>query len=140
MDLIVITSALIFGSLSLLHVYWAFGGEVGVYKAIPTKDGQLVFSPSRFMTLFVALSLAICGAVVLLLGYRVQFNIPFFQYVVYIGWVFAGLFLLRAIGDFKLVGFFKTVKDSEFARYDSLFYSPLCLVLSLVFFGLAYFS
>lgn len=140
MDLIVITSALIFGALSLLHVYWAFGGEVGVYKAIPEKDGQLVFSASRFMTLFVALGLAICGAVVLLLGFRAQFNIPFIQYVVYIGWIFAGVFFLRAIGDFEFVGFFKTVKDSEFARYDSLFYSPLCLVFSFVFFGLAYFS
>ena len=35
----------------------------------------------------------------------------------------------RAIGDSELVGFFKEVRDSKFARLDTLFYSPLCVVL-----------
>ena len=41
------------------------------------------------------------------------------------------LLLLRAIGDFHLVGFFKTVRGSRFAWLDSSLYSPLCLALAL---------
>jgi hypothetical protein len=39
--------------------------------------------------------------------------------------------LARAVGDFRLVGFFKRVKDSVFARMDSRVYSPLCVLLGL---------
>lgn len=35
--------------------------------------------------------------------------------------------LARAVGDFRLVGFFKKVKGSEFALMDTLLYSPLCV-------------
>jgi hypothetical protein len=37
----------------------------------------------------------------------------------------------RAIGDSELVGFFKKVSGSRFARLDTYFYSPLCLVLGV---------
>jgi hypothetical protein len=37
----------------------------------------------------------------------------------------------RAVGDFRLVGFFKRVKGSVFARMDSRVYSPLCVLLGL---------
>ncbi|WP_369124978.1 DUF3995 domain-containing protein [Enterobacter asburiae] len=46
-------------------------------------------------------------------------------------WVVVVLFLLRAVGDFKIVGFFKKIRRTEFSKYDSLYYSPLCLYLSL---------
>ena len=45
----------------------------------------------------------------------------------------AGIFILRAIGDFKYVGFFKKVKNTPFAKLDSKFYSPLCLLIGLAF-------
>jgi hypothetical protein len=47
-------------------------------------------------------------------------------------WVISAIALLmfaRAIGDSNLVGFFKEVKGSRFARLDTWVYSPLCLVL-----------
>ena len=47
--------------------------------------------------------------------------------------VCALVFLLRAIGDFKYVGIFKTIKHSTFAQNDSKWYSPLCLFLSFVY-------
>jgi hypothetical protein len=43
----------------------------------------------------------------------------------------AGAFGLRAVGEFRLVGFFKRVKGTRFARMDTLVYSPLCALLSL---------
>jgi hypothetical protein len=46
-------------------------------------------------------------------------------------WLTAAVFALRAIGDFRYVGFFKRIRDSRFARIDTLAYSPLrgCLAL-----------
>jgi hypothetical protein len=39
---------------------------------------------------------------------------------------------LRAIGDFRYVGFFKRIRDSKFARLDTLAYSPLCAALAVL--------
>ena len=47
-------------------------------------------------------------------------------------WIIAGIFILRAIGDFRYVGFFKSVKQSAFARADSRYYSPLCLLIGVL--------
>ena len=47
-------------------------------------------------------------------------------------WVFAAMFALRAIGDFRYVGFFKRIRDTRFARLDTLAYSPLCAVLAVL--------
>ena len=45
--------------------------------------------------------------------------------------IIAGIFLLRAIGEFRFVGFFKKVKGTKFATLDTKYYSPLCLILSI---------
>ena len=44
----------------------------------------------------------------------------------------AAVFALRAVGDFRCVGFFKRVKDTPFAVWDSRLFSPLCGILSLL--------
>ena len=45
---------------------------------------------------------------------------------------FAALvFLVRSVGDFRYVGFFKHVVGTPFARLDTLLYSPLCLALAI---------
>ena len=43
----------------------------------------------------------------------------------------------RAIGDFRLVGFFKRVRGSNFARMDTAVYAPLCLLLGVAVFYVA---
>ena len=48
------------------------------------------------------------------------------------------VFLARAIGDFRLVGFFKRVQGSRFARLDTLVYAPLCLILGIAALFVAY--
>jgi len=47
-------------------------------------------------------------------------------------WLIAAAFALRAIGDFRYVGFFKRVRESRFARLDTFAYSPLCTLLALL--------
>ena len=36
----------------------------------------------------------------------------------------------RAVGDFRLVGFFKRVRGTRFARLDTMLFTPLCLLLA----------
>ena len=46
--------------------------------------------------------------------------------------IIAVIFLLRAIGDFKYIGFFKKIKETKFAINDTKIYAPLCLFIAIV--------
>ena len=39
------------------------------------------------------------------------------------------VFIARAVGEFNLVGFFKRVRGTTFARWDTRVFSPLCIIL-----------
>jgi hypothetical protein len=129
--LAVLAAALIaiFLLLALVHVYWAFGGQVAKVAAIPELRGAPSFVPGRIATLVIACALFACAA---LLGAAAGFiDVPVEDVVIRWGcFGLALLLLLRAIGDFRLVGFFKTVRGSRFAWLDSALYSPLCLALA----------
>jgi hypothetical protein len=45
--------------------------------------------------------------------------------------------VLRAAGNLRSFGFFKTVKGTPFAQWDIWLYLPLCLLLALLAAGLA---
>ena len=100
----------------LLHFYWAARGVGANSAAIPQVDGKPAFKPTKAATAAVGLVLLATSAIVLL---QVQ---PLIAGA-------AAVLVLRAIGDFRLVGFFKRVRGSRFARLDTLLYSPLCLAL-----------
>jgi len=117
-------TAAVFASLGLLHFYWALRGVPGNSAAIPLVDGVPAFKPSKAATAAVGLVLVITSAIVLM------------QMKLLLAAAAAVLFL-RAVGDFRLVGFFKRVQGSRFARLDSLFYSPLCLALGAALAALA---
>ncbi len=53
--------------------------------------------------------------------------------------VIGALFVLRAIGEFRLVGFFKRVRGTAFARWDTALFSPLSLAIGLAALWLAWF-
>ena len=124
-----VTLIAIFSLLASIHVYWAFGGRFAKVAAIPELRGTPSFVPGRMATLLVACALFACAA---LIGVAAGFiEIPI--RTIPIRWGCFGLallLLLRAIGDFRLVGFFKTVRGSRFAWLDSALYSPLCLTLA----------
>jgi hypothetical protein len=46
-------------------------------------------------------------------------------------WVLAFVVVARAVGDFRLVGFFKRVTGTRFARLDSAVFSPLCAAIAV---------
>ena len=120
--------------ISLIHLYWAAGGKLGSEAAVPrisTEGGgesRPAFKPSGFATLLVAVGLLLIAMLVCL---RVGLCLPL-VHDRWLQWVISAIAILmfaRAIGDSNLVGFFKEVKDSMFARLDTWVYSPLCVVL-----------
>jgi hypothetical protein len=130
-----LTLILIFVSISNLHFYWAFGGKKWGNFAIPTKSNTSatpLFKPSFFETLFVAAGLLVFAWII---GMNAQlFPLLWLtpSYVTYATFGIAFIFLLRAVGEFRYVGFFKRIKNTTFGQMDSRYYSPLCLFIAIV--------
>jgi hypothetical protein len=102
-----IAAAPILTLLGVLHLYWACGGTWGKSATVPTIDGKPVIHPTPLTTVIVAVGLFAMAALV-----AVKIAL----------WLIAAIFFLRALGDFRYVGFFKRVPDSRFA--------DLCLLLA----------
>jgi hypothetical protein len=128
---------LIFLLLSVIHIYWAFGGNWGLQAAIPTNENnKKVMNPKLVACILVAIIL-FALALVMFTVVKILY-IPFPTWVLKFGtYVIAIVFLLRAVGDFKYVGFFKKIKVTQFAKYDTKYFSPLCVVISILAFILA---
>ncbi len=134
--------AVIFAVISLFHLYWATGGAFGSGVVVPTvavpSGGNMrTFEPSVGGTILVAFAFLLAIAVILgqlrFLGDIVPHRI--FRWGT---WAIALIFFLRAIGEFRLVGFFKQVSDTPFAHWDTWLFSPLCLIIAIIAFILAY--
>ncbi|WP_316802112.1 DUF3995 domain-containing protein [Pedobacter nototheniae] len=130
-SVLIYINTIIFLFLSALHFYWAFGGKWVAEKVIPTSPaGKHMLNPGKSSTLVVALGLLLFAFIIYFRNHSLFFSIP--SRYLNVGALFiAGIFLLRAMGDFKYVGFFKKVNNTAFAKNDSKIYSPLCLYLSL---------
>ncbi|GAB3999267.1 DUF3995 domain-containing protein [Spirosoma daeguense] len=120
-------------AISAIHIFWAFGGRWGLSAALPQQNGKRALNPGPVVTLFVAIIFATMAG---FYQYKIgQFNQLFFWVPNWLSqyglWILASVFMLRAIGDFRYVGFFKKVRKSQFAELDTTYYSPLCLLLSI---------
>lgn len=129
MYLLAIITVILLNIISFFHIYWAFGGKVGLDKVLPTKDGVRLLNPTRALTFFVGIVLFGFSGV----AYLLYFDTASLGIVVYIGWMLSAIFFIRAIGEFNAIGFFKKIKNTEFAEYDTKYFSPLCLFLGVVF-------
>ena len=119
--------------ISLLHAYWMLGGRWGLAQSLPTNEqGETVLKPDAIACFIVAVGLLSMSVYVFSFSKIINLHLP--NVVSKYGiWVIALIFLARAIGDFKYVGFFKKIKNTRFAELDSRFYTPLCLYLGLTF-------
>jgi LmbE family N-acetylglucosaminyl deacetylase len=122
-------------ALAALHLYWASGGRRGLDAVLPERPGgERLFSPRRAETAAVAVLLLVAALVVLGTSGLLALPVPD-------GWLRAGTWtlavalLLRAVGEFRYVGFFKRVRGTRFARWDSRLHSPLCLAMAALAFG-----
>jgi len=117
--------------LSGIHWYWAAGGSWGGEAAVPSNGKAPLFRPSKTATILVAVALALAGWFVLEANEAVE-SFLFSKWLLrYGGWALSVVFLLRAIGDFRWVGFFKKQIDTPFAKWDTQLHSPLCLFLGV---------
>ncbi|VAW27702.1 hypothetical protein MNBD_BACTEROID06-1065 [hydrothermal vent metagenome] len=123
---------LIFSALGGFHFYWLFGGIWGLEKVIPSKNNKAsTLTIPKFATLLVGLGLTLFGLIYLVKPGLINIQIPNWA-TNYGFWVIPSIFIIRAIGDFNYVGFFKKIKNTEFAKADSKIFSPLCLIIGII--------
>jgi len=119
-------------TLSATHFYWSFGGKWGFDQALPkSANGHRLFTPSKAHSAAVGTGMLILVVYLLIRTELISVSLP--NFILDYGiWFFALIFVLRAVGDFKYVGFFKRVRNTNFGKLDSKYYSPLCLLLGIL--------
>lgn len=119
-----------FVGIAAWHFRMAFSMAPGAGSgAVPSVDGKPLFKPSKASTLAVGGVLLLFAALVAATAGFIPTGLPHFL-LAWACYALAAGLLARAIGEFRYLGFFKKVRGSEFARLDTLIYSPLCLLLS----------
>ncbi|WP_170863195.1 DUF3995 domain-containing protein [Pseudozobellia thermophila] len=124
--------AFVFFVLGGFHVYWLFGGVWAVERVIPTKaGGEDLPAIPRTATLIVGLVLILFAWMYLMKSGLVPVQVP--KGIMNYGyWFIPSIFILRAVGDFNYVGFFKKIKHTAFAKADSKVFIPLCLAIGIM--------
>lgn len=119
----------LFIALALWHFYMAFSDSSGESAAVPSVNGKPLFVPSTKSTIAVGLVLVLFALLVAATSGILALGLPR-PLLTWLSYALALGLLVRAIGDFRYVGFFKRVHESRFAKMDTLVYSPLCLLLA----------
>ncbi|MDZ4716733.1 MAG: DUF3995 domain-containing protein [Cytophagales bacterium] len=122
----------IFITLGALHFYWGLGGNWGIGSTVPrTLEGKALLSPTPFHCFVVGAGLLAFGLLVGIRGELIAVEMP--QLLTDYGlFAVAFIFLARAVGDFRMVGFFKKLRDTPFGKMDTKLYSPLSLVIGIL--------
>jgi hypothetical protein len=130
--------SIIFLFLSGLHFYWGLGGRKGLAASVPRKaNGAKRINPSAFDCFIVAILLL--GAELFVLARSGMLAVKWPGWLPHLGsWILIFLFTARAIGEFRYIGFFKKVKSSVFARLDTKYYSPLCVLIAALLYCLEF--
>ncbi|WP_106790655.1 DUF3995 domain-containing protein [Aquimarina sp. Aq78] len=124
--------SLIFFILGIIHFNWVVGGTFGFEASLPTKEsGERVLNPKKIDSAIVALGLTVFGFFYVLESGLIAYELPKWL-LKYVKWIIPSIFILRALGDFKYVGFFKRIKQTKFGRLDTIFFSPLCLIMGSI--------
>jgi hypothetical protein len=122
----------IFFILSIIHFNWVFGGTFGFDVSLPTNEkGERVINPKRMESAVVGAGLMTFAFFYLVKSGMIAIDLP--DWVMnYVSWIIPLIFILRAIGEFRYIGFFKRIKKTEFGKLDTRFYSPLCLAVGII--------
>ncbi|WP_394749990.1 DUF3995 domain-containing protein [Spongiimicrobium salis] len=130
--------SLVFLVLAVIHFYWALGGEWGLSHALPTNEkGAQTLSPTLWDSLIIGMGLFLFSLFYVQRSGYVKWQWP--KWLLRFGqWLIPSIFMLRAIGDFHFFGFFKVLKSTQFAVMDTWLYSPLCLWIGVMGFGLIF--
>lgn len=130
-----IAALLIIAFAAGFHLHWAFGGKYGFSVSLPQRpDGTIVMRDRigwwRPAAAAVAAGLVLLG--VLALNVAGQIDLPLPAGVAKAALLVTGAaFVLRAFVPTPWTGFFKRIRTTRWARYDTWLYSPLFLLLGL---------
>lgn len=120
-----LASAVIFFLISIIHGYWNIGGKWGLKAAVPEENGKYIYYMTP-MSIFGIMFVSFLAGLVMLGRVGVFDKLePEFLYR-WLPWASVVVFSLRAMGDFRYVGFFKKVKFTTFSYWDGLLVTPLC--------------
>lgn len=119
----------VFVVISLWHFYMATFPSRGESGAVPSSGGKPLFVPFTGSTLAVAVVLLLFAGLVAGTGDMLPLPLPR-RVLVWLCYGLAAGLAVRAVGDFRYVGFFKRVRGTRFATMDTWVYSPVCLLLS----------
>ena len=115
------------------HLHWALGGRLGFSVSLPQRpDGMPVMSHRlslwRPAAAAVAAGMILLGALALAAEGHLALPLPLF--LVRAALALVGVaFVLRALVPTPWTGFFKRIRTTRWARYDTWLYSPLFLLL-----------
>ena len=122
----------VFFILGIIHLNWAIGGTFGFAASLPTKEtGERVLNPKKLDSAIVGLGLMCFASFYLIKADLIDLDIPHWI-LKYVSWMIPTIFILRAVGEFKYVGFFKKIKHTAFGELDTKFYSPLCALIGII--------
>ena len=126
----------IFSLLALLHFGWALGMKWGFDASLPTnEEGERVLNPKTRDSIIVGIGLALFAIFYSARSQNISLA-PNATIDSIISWIIPSIFLLRAIGDFRYLGFFKKIKHSKFGKTDTRLVIPLCLLIAFLGFYL----
>ncbi|HYW15550.1 MAG TPA: DUF3995 domain-containing protein [Allosphingosinicella sp.] len=135
-DIILLPALAIIAFAAAFHLYWALGGRVGYSVSLPQRpDGVPVMAHRLpwWRPAAGAVALGLAALAWLLLGHAGRLPLPFPTSLARAALLAAGAaFVARAIVPNPWVGFFKSLRTTRWALYDTRLYSPLFLLLGLL--------
>jgi hypothetical protein len=136
MVLLLVLSLAIIAFAAAFHLHWALGGRLGFSVSLPQQpDGAPVMAHRLPWWRPAAGGVALCllALAVLLLGKNGHLLLPMPPDLVRLALLCVGAaFVGRALVPNRYVGFFKGLRTTRWARYDTNLYSPLFLLLGLL--------
>lgn len=118
------------------HLHWAFGGKLGYSVSLPQRpDGTPVMAHRLpwWRPAAAAVALGLAGLAWLLLAHAGHLPLPLAPGLTRAALLATGLaFVARALVPNLYVGFFKSLRTTRWARFDTRLYSPLFLLLGLL--------
>lgn len=123
------------------HLHWALGGRLGYSVSLPQRaDGRPVMAGRigwwRPAAGGIALGLVMLGALALAAVGHLALPLP--PGAAKAALIVSGTaFILRALVPTKWTGFFKRIRSTRWARYDTRLYCPLFLLLGIALIAVA---
>lgn len=118
------------------HLHWALGGRLGYSVSLPQRPDGTPLMAHRlplWRPAAGAVALGLAALALLLLAHAGYLPLPMPRSLASAALLATGAaFFARALVPNRYVGFFKSLRDTRWALYDTRLYSPLFLLLGVL--------